>query len=63
MFKVIGLAIVTVNCFVNSMNCIVLLAMDNTSLCIDYPVERCKITGFLVGSILPNLKGSLKRLK
>ena len=33
------------------------LCLDNTSLCMDYPVERCKITVFLFGSILPNLKG------
>ena len=29
----------------------------STSLCIDFPVERCKITEILFGSILPNLKG------
>ena len=29
---------------------------DNTSLCIDYPVEYCKIAVFLFGSILPNLE-------
>ena len=32
------------------------LCLDNTSLCIDYPVEIYKITVFLFGSILPNLK-------
>ena len=30
--------------------------LDNTSLCIDYLVESCKITIFLFDSILPNLK-------
>ena len=30
-----------------------------TSLCIDYPVERCKITVILFGSMLPNLGPSL----
>ena len=25
------------------------------SLCIDYPVERCKMTVILIGSMLPNL--------
>ena len=29
--------------------------LDCTSLCIDYPVERCKITVILLGSMLPNL--------
>ena len=29
----------------------------NTSLCIDYAVERCKITVIIFGSVLPNLKG------
>ena len=33
------------------------LCLDNTSLCIDNPVESCKIKVFLFGSILPNLKG------
>ena len=31
--------------------------LDNTSLCIDYPVESCKISVILSGSMLPNLKG------
>ena len=31
--------------------------LDNTSLCIDYPVEKCKISVILFGSMLPNLKG------
>ena len=31
--------------------------LDNISLCIDYPVERCKITVILFGSMLPNLWG------
>ena len=31
--------------------------LDYTSLCIDYPVESCKITVILFGSMLPNLKG------
>ena len=31
--------------------------LDNTSLCIDYPVERFKISVILFGSMLPNLKG------
>ena len=34
------------------------LCLDNTSLCIDYPVERCKITVFLFGSIFA--KGPLQ---
>ena len=33
------------------------LCLDNTSLCIDCRLESCKITVFLFGSILPNLKG------
>ena len=33
------------------------LSLDNSSLCIDFPVERCKITVILFGSILPNIKG------
>ena len=33
------------------------LCLDNASRCIDYPVESCKITVFLYGSIFPNLKG------
>ena len=35
---------------------IYLACLDNTSLCLDYPVENCKNTVFLFGSILPNLK-------
>ena len=31
--------------------------LDNTSLCIDYPVESCKFSVILFGSMLPNLKG------
>ena len=31
--------------------------LDNTSLCIDYPVESCKISVILFGFMLPNLKG------
>ena len=31
--------------------------LDNTSLCIDYPVENCKIAVILFGSMLPNQKG------
>ena len=31
--------------------------LDNTTVWIDYPVESCKISVFLFGSILPNLKG------
>ena len=33
------------------------LCFDNTRLCIDCRVESCKITVFLFGSILLNLKG------
>ena len=33
------------------------------SLFIDYPVEGCNITVILFGFMLPNLIGSLKRLK
>ena len=36
---------------------IYLALLDNTRLCIDYPVESCKIIVFLFGSILPYLKG------
>ena len=32
---------------------------DNTSLCIDYSVESCKIIVFFLGSMLPNLKAHL----
>ena len=31
--------------------------LDNISLCIDYPVVRCKISDILFGSMLPYLKG------
>ena len=31
--------------------------LDNTSLYIDYPVESCKISVILFGSMLPNVKG------
>ena len=31
--------------------------LDCTSLYIDYPVESCKISVVLFGSMLPNLKG------
>ena len=31
--------------------------LDTTSICIDYPVESCKILVILFGSMLPNLKG------
>ena len=31
--------------------------LDNTSHCLHYPVESCKIAVFHFGSILPNLKG------
>ena len=34
-----------------------LLDHPRTSLCIDYPVESCKISVILFGSMLPNLKG------
>ena len=34
---------------------IYLAPFDHTSLCIDYPVEICKITVILFGSMLPNL--------
>ena len=37
--------------------------LDYTSLFIDHPVEECKITVILFGSMLPDLIGSLKRLK
>ena len=30
--------------------------LDNTSLCIDYPAEKCKFSVILFGSMLPNLK-------
>ena len=36
-------------------NQLYILALDNTSLCIDYLVERCIIIVFLFGSIFPNL--------
>ena len=36
------------------------LHLDNTSLFISYPVEGCKITVILFGSVLPNLKGHLR---
>ena len=36
------------------------LCLDNTSLCIDYPVESNKITVFFFGFILPNLEGHLR---
>ena len=32
--------------------------LDNISLCIDYPVESCKISVILFGSMLPYLKGN-----
>ena len=31
--------------------------INNTSLCIDYPVESCKISVIFFGSMLSNLKG------
>ena len=31
--------------------------LDNTSLCIDNPVESCKISVIFFGFMLPNLKG------
>ena len=36
--------------------CLTVVCLDNTSLCIDYPVESCKITVFLLGSVLPNTR-------
>ena len=32
-------------------------ALNNTSLCIDYPEERCNIKVIIFGSMLSNLKG------
>ena len=41
-----------------SYQCLIyLVSLDNTSLCVDYPVERCKISVILFGCMLPNLKG------
>ena len=42
-----------------SNQCLIYLApfRYNASLCIDYPVESCKISVIIFGSMLPNLKG------
>ena len=41
-----------------SNQCLIYLApFRYTSLCIDYPVESCKISVILFCSMLPNLKG------